>query len=289
VPSAAGGGPDTTVRILAAELSRQTGQMFVVDNRPGASGMIGTEIVAKSAPDGYTIGQGNVPTMGINRSILPRLPYDPDRDLQPVVQTHFIPNILAVSLSLPVKSVIELIDYAKKNPGKLMFASSGSATSLHMSGELFKVMTGTNIVHVPYKGASLAITELIAGQVQMMFDNLQSIGPHIKTGKLRGLAVTTLKRSPAFPDLPPISEAGVPGYEVTAWAGVVTQGRVSRQIIGKLNAEINKALISPGAMEKFAGLGYEIVGGTPETFGALIKKEVAKWADVVKRTGAKAD
>jgi tripartite-type tricarboxylate transporter receptor subunit TctC len=289
VPSAAGGGPDATARILAAELTRQLNQQFVVDNRAGASGMIGTEMIAKAAPDGYTIGLGNVPTLGINRSVLPSLPYDPDRDLQPVVQTHVVPNLLAVTLSLPVKSVPELIDYARKNPDKLFFASSGSGTSMHMSGEMFKIMTGTQMVHVPYKAASLAITELIAGQVQLMFDNMQSIGPHVKAGRLRGLGVTTLWRSSAFPELPPLSEAGVPGFDVTVWAGVIVPGRVSKSIVDKLNREINKALAVPSVKEKFAGLGYELVGGTPEQFAAYIKKEVAKWAAVAKRTGAKVD
>ena len=193
-----------------------------------------------------------------------------------------------MTLSLPVKSVAELIDYAKRNPGKLLFSSNGSGTTPHLSGELFKHMTGTQIVHVPYKAAQQAFTDMIAGQVHLTFNNIGALLPHVKAGRVRGLGVTSLKRSAAIPELPTVSET-VPGFEVTAWGGVVTPVGVPKAIIAKLNAEINKALAVPALREKFAAIGYELVGGTPEQFGAFARNEVVKWADVVKRSGAKID
>ncbi len=287
--SAAGGGPDVASRVVMAELSRQTGQQVIVDNRPGASGVLGMELIARATPDGYTMGHGNINTMAINRSVLGKLPYDPDRDLQAVVLMYNSPNLLAVTLTLPVKSVQELIDYAKKNPDKLAFASTGNGSSVHVGMELFKLMTGTQMVHVPYKAAMVAITDLSAGRVQLMADNIQSIGPHVKTGRLRGLAVTSGRRVPAFSDLPTVAEAGVPGFDVSAWAGAVVPAGVPKPVIAQLNAEINKALATAVVREKFPEMGLEIVGGTPELYAAHIKSEAAKWADVVKRSGAKID
>jgi tripartite-type tricarboxylate transporter receptor subunit TctC len=202
VPSAAGGGPDTSARLLVAELSRQMGQQIVVDNRPGATGSMGTELIVRAAPDGYTIGHGNTPTLAINRSVLPNVPYDPDRDLQKITQTIVLPNLLGVTPSLPVKSVKELIDYAKNNPGKLSFASSGNGSTIHLSAELFKLMTGTQMIHIPYKAAQQAITDMIGGQVHLMFDNLSSILPHVKAGRVRALGVTgpKLSRHPRVAD-----------------------------------------------------------------------------------------
>lgn len=289
LPSAAGGGPDVASRVVMAELSRQTGQQVVVDNRPGASGLLGTELIVRATPDGYTMGHGNINTMAINRSVLAKLPYDIDRDLQAVILMYNSPNLLAVTMSLPVKSVQELIDYAKKNPDKLIFASTGNGSSVHVGMELFKLMTGTQMVHVPYKAATVAITDLTAGRVQLMADNIQSIGSHVKAGRLRGLAVTSGRRVPAFSELPTVAEAGVPGFDVSAWAGAVTPAGVPQAIIARLNAEINKALTAPAVREKFPEMGLEIVGGTPEQFAAHIKSEAAKWADVVKRSGAKVD
>jgi tripartite-type tricarboxylate transporter receptor subunit TctC len=287
--SAAGGGPDVAARVVMAELSRQTGQQVVIENRPGGGGTIGTEVIARATPDGYTIGHGNINTMAINRSVLSKLPYDPDKDLRPVVQMYFTPNLLAVTLSLSVKSVPELIDYAKKNPDKLTFASTGNGSSIHVGMELFKLMTGTQMVHVPYKAAVVAITDLTAGRVQLMADNINSIGPHVKAGRLRGLAVTSAKRVPAFADLQTVAEAGVPGFEVSAWAGVIVPTGVPKAIVARLNAEINKALATSTVREKLPEMGLELVGGTPEQFAAHIKRETAKWADVVKRSGAKID
>jgi tripartite-type tricarboxylate transporter receptor subunit TctC len=289
VPAAAGGTPDINARLVAAELIKQMGQPIVVDNRPGASGSIGAEAIARATADGYTIGYGTTPMLAINRSVLPKLPYDPDKDLRKIAQLGSQPNLLAVSPSLPVKSVKELVEYARANPGKLSFGSSGNGTSLHLSGELFKLMTGTQIVHVPYKGAQQAITDIIGGRVDLVFDNLGSILPHVKAGRVRGLGVTSLKRSAAIPELPTIAEAGVPGFEVTVWGGVVAPGGVPTAIVSRLNAEINKALASPALSEKFSAIGYEVLGGTPEQFDAFVRKEVVKWADVVKRSGAKFD
>ena len=287
--SAAGGGPDIAARIVMAQLGRQLGQQIVVENRPGASGTIGTELIAKATPDGYTIGHGNIQTMAITRSVLARLPYNIDRDLQPVVHMYGTPNLLAVTLSLPAHSVKDLIAHAKANPDQLSFASTGSGSSIHVGMELFKLMTGTKMLHVPYKAAVTAITDLTAGRVQLMADNINSIGPHVKANRVRGLAVTSAKRVPAFSELPTIAEAGVPGFDVAAWAGVIVPAGVPKAVVMRLNAEVNKALAAPGVADKLPVLGLQIAGGTPEQFAAHIRKEAARWADVVKRSGAKAE
>ncbi|MBI4203626.1 MAG: tripartite tricarboxylate transporter substrate binding protein [Betaproteobacteria bacterium] len=289
VPSAPGGSPDITARILTTELAKQMGQQFVVDNRVGASGIIGTEMIAKAAPDGYTIGQGTLPGLAVMRSLLPRIPYDPEKDFQSVVQYYYTPNLLAVTPSLPVKSVQELINHAKKNPGALLFGSSGNGTTFHLGAELFMLMTGTQMVHVPFKAVQLAMTDMIAGRIHLMFNSVASIQPYVKSGKLRGLAVTSLKRSVAFPELPTVSEAGLPGFEVVAWAGVIAPAKTPKAIVDRLNSEINKALASPAVGGKLTALGYQVVGGTPAQFAAHIRKEGAKWADVVKRAGVKVD
>ncbi len=288
VPYGAGSGPDITARLFATELSKLLGQQIVVDNRPGASGSIGTEMIVRATPDGYTIGFGGISTFAINPSVLARLPYDPDKDLLKVVQTYFNPGLLAVTLSLPVNSMKELIDYAKMNPGKLSFGSSGSGTSSHLSGELLNLMTGTQLVHVPYKTPEQGITDTIGGRMPLMFNNIGPMLPHVKAGRIRGLGVTSLKRSPAIPELPAIAET-VPGFEVTVWGGVVVPVGVPKAIVARLNAAINKVLAAPALKEKYAAIGYELVGGTPEQFDAFVKKEMAKWADVVKRSGAKVD
>jgi tripartite-type tricarboxylate transporter receptor subunit TctC len=288
VPSAAGGGPDTSARILADEVGRQIGRQIIVDNRTGATGTIGIALVAKAAPDGYTIGQGSVPPLVIMQHVM-KLPYRPDKDLQPIVQTHFTPNLLAVAPSLPVYSVLELVTYAKNNPGKLLFASTGNASTIHLSGELFMLMTDTKMIHVPFKGAAAATTDLTAGRVHLMFDNIQSITPHVNAGRVRGLAVTSARRASAFPELPTIAEAGVPGYEVSAWGSVVAPAGLPKPILARLNTEFNTALASSPVKAKFAALGLEIVGGTPEQFAEHLRKESAKWADVVKRAGVRVE
>jgi tripartite-type tricarboxylate transporter receptor subunit TctC len=287
--SAAGGGPDIAVRVVMAELSRQLGQQIIIENRPGASGSIGLETIAKATPDGYTIGHGNIQTLAIARSVFAKLPYNIDRDFQPVVHMYGTPNLLAVTLSLPVQSVQDLIAYARKNPEKLSYASTGSGSSIHVGMELFKLLTGTQMLHVPYKAAVVAIADLTAGRVHLMADNINSIGPHVKAGRLRGLGVTSAKRVPAFADLPTIAEAGVPGFDVSAWAGVIVPAGVPKHLITRLNAEVNKALAAPVVADRLPDLGLIVVGGTPEQFTAHIRKETARWADVVKRSGAKVD
>jgi tripartite-type tricarboxylate transporter receptor subunit TctC len=291
VPSQAGGSPDVVTRILVVELAKQMGQQIVVDNRPGGAYTIGTEMIVRANPDGYTIGYANVVSLAINKSLLPKQqqPYDPDKDLVLAGQFLSTYNMLAVTNSLPVKSVKELIDYARQNPGKLTNASGGNGTTGHLGGELFKIMTGVQIVHVPYKGSPQGISDLIGGQVQVMFDNLTSISPHVRSGKVRGIGVSSLKRSPIFPAIPTIAEAGVPGYETNAWGGLVVPVGTPRAIVIKLNTEVNKALQSPALKERYAAIEAEPVGGTPEEFAAYVKKETVKWADVVKKSGAKLD
>lgn len=289
VPSAPGGAPDVTTRIVAAELTRQLGQQFVVDNRPGASGVIGTELTVRATPDGYTIGQANLTTLVNNRIFMAKLPFDLDRDLMPISQYFLTVNILAVTLSLPVKSVPELIDHARKNPGKLLFASSGNGTSMHLCGEMFKHLTSTQMTHVPYKAAQQGVADLIGGQVQLMFDSTSSIGAQVKAGRVRGLAVTGAKRSPTYPELPTVAEAGVPAFEMTAWGGFAAPSGVPKTIVNRLSAEINKALATTAVKEKFAANGSVPSGNTPEEFTALIKRELTRWSEVVRSANIKVE
>lgn len=288
IPYGSGSGPDITARLFATELSKQLGQQIVFDNRPGAGGSIGTDLIVRSNADGYTIGFGGISVFAINPAVLGKLPYDPDKDLVKVVQTYFNPGILAVTLSLPVKSMKTLIDYAKANPGKLSFGSSGNGTSSHLSGELLKLMTGTQMLHVPYKTPEQGITDTIGGRLPVMFNNIGPMLPHVRDGRIRGLGVTGPKRSPVIPDLPAIAET-VPGFEVTVWGGVVVPAGVPKPVVARLNSAINKVLAMPVMKEKYAAIGYELVGGTPEQFDAYVKKEIVKWADVVKRSGARVD
>ncbi len=289
VPQAPGSATDTVARILAPEMSKQLGQQVVVDNRPGGALTIGIDLVAKAAPDGYTIGMGPIGAMAITRHMVAKLPYDIERDLQPVAVVARGHLLLAVSPSLPVSSVEELIAYAKQHPGKLLNASSSNGSPGHVGGELFKYMTGTEIVHVPYKGGAMAINDLIAGHVQVMWESLNSISPHARSGKVKALAVSGARRSPGFPDLPTIAEAGVPGYEAGTWTGVIAPAGLPRPVLDKLNAAVNAAIRSPLFVERFATIGDEPAGGTPEEFAELIRRDSAKWADVVKRSGAKID
>ena len=289
VPAAAGGAADITVRIVVADLGKRLGQPLVIDNRPGASGTLGLELVAKSSPDGYTLGTANTTNYSVNRAVLPRLPYNIDKDFQPVAHLTTQPNLLGVTMSLPVKSVRELIEYARRNPDKLLYASSGTGSSLHAAAELFKLMTDTKMEHVPFKSTPVANTELIAGRIHLMFDNLSSIGQQVKAGRVRGLGVTSLKRSAAYPDLPTIAEAGVPGYEVTVWGGVVVPAGVPKPITHYLNAEMNKTISDPAIREQLAARGYDTMPISVEQFSAFVRKENAKWADVVKRAGIRAD
>ena len=242
-------------------------------------------MIVRAPADGYTIGFGGISVFAINPAVI-KLPYDPDKDLLKVVQTYFNPGMLAANLSLPVNSMKSLIDYAKNNPRKLSFGSSGNGTSSHLSGELLKIMTGTQMEHVPYKSPEQGITDTIGGRLPLMFNNIGPLLPHVKEGRLRGLGVTSLRRSPAIPELPAIAET-VPGFEVTVWGGVVVPAGVPKTIVAQLNAAINKVLAMPAMKEKYAAIGYEVVGGTPAQFDTYVKKEIAKWANVVKRSGAK--
>jgi tripartite-type tricarboxylate transporter receptor subunit TctC len=287
VPQAAGSATDTVARILGAELGKELGQPIIVDDRPGGALTLGLDLVAKSPPDGYTIGMGPIGALAITRHMVAKLPYDIERDFQPIALVARGHLLLAISPNLPVTSVKELIAYAKANPGKLTNASSSNGSPGHVGGELFKFMTGTNIVHVPYRGGALAINDLIAGHVDLMFESLQSIAVFARAGKVRALGVSGATRSPAFPDLPTIAEAGVPGYLAPTWTGVIAPADVPRPIVDKLNAAINKALNSKPFKEKFAKIGDEPGGGTPEEFAATIKTDSAKWADVINRSGAK--
>jgi tripartite-type tricarboxylate transporter receptor subunit TctC len=289
VPSAAGGSPDVLMRVMTNELSKQMGVSIVVDNKPGASFTIGTAEIARSAPDGYTLGYGNIVSLAVAPSLLDKMPYVVDKDLTLVSNTIRVFNLLAVNNDLPVRTVPELIAYAKKNPGRLAMASGGNGTTGHLGGELFKAMTGTFILHVPYRGSPQGINDLISGNAQMMFDNISSIGPHAKSGRVRGIAVSGSRRSPVFPDLPTVAEAGVPGYETVAWGGVIGPAGLPREVMSRLAAEIRKALASPQLIERYKALDTEIDGGTPEEFSALVRRETPKWAAVIKRASVKVD
>jgi tripartite-type tricarboxylate transporter receptor subunit TctC len=289
VPSAPGGSPDVLMRILMQQVSVQMNVPIVVENKPGASFVLGTMDVVRAPADGYTLGYGNIVSLAINRSLLPSLPYDPERDLTLISNVTHVFNMLAVNNELPVHSVAELIAYAKKYPGKLTNGSSGNGTTGHLGGELFKSMTGVDIVHVPYKGSAQAINDLIAGQIQVMFDNVPSIGPHVKAGRVRGLGVSAPRRAASFPDIPTIAEAGVPGYETNSWGGVIGPARLPREVVLKLNREIKAALAVPAVAERYRQLDSEIDGSTPEEFLALVRRETPKWAEVVRRSGAKID
>ena len=288
VPQAPGSATDTIARILAAEVGKEVSQQIVVDNRPGGALTIGLDITAKSDPDGYTICMGPIGALAITRHMVAKLPYDIERDFQPVILVTRGHLLLAVTPSLPVKSVQDLIDYAKKNPGKLSNASSSNGSPGHVGGELFKFMTGTEIVHIPYRGGAAAINDLISGRVQLMFESLNSIAPHARSDKIRALAVSGPRRSPGFPELPTVGET-VAGYDAATWSGVIAPANVPRPIIDKLNALMNRAIRSKSFQDRFAMIGDEPAGGSPEDFAALIKKDSAKWADVVKRSGAKLD
>ncbi len=286
VPSAPGGSPDINARELAHEVSKQIGQQIVVENRPGASGILGYEALQRATPDGYTFAYiSNF--IASNPSMYAKLSYDFFRDFQPVVLYFRGLNILTVSPSLPARSVKELVDLARAHPGKLKFGSSGIGATPHLSMELFKNMTGTDIIHVPYKGTQQAVTDLISGQIDIQCDNMASMLPIVRAGRIRALAVTSLKRSPVLPDLPSLDEAGLTGYELTGWSGFAVPKGVSREVILRLNAEINKALASPQVTKGIASRGGMGVGGTPEEFGEHVRKETERIGKLIKTIGIK--
>ena len=289
VPSAAGGAPDVLMRALADQLSRQMGVPFVIDNKPGGSYVIGTMDLVRSPPDGYTLAYGNVVSLATNRSLLANVPYDVDRDLTLVSNALRVSNLLIVNNDLPVRSVPELVDYAKKNPGKLAFGSDGNGTTAHLGTELFKTMTQTQMLHVPYKSAPAAITDLIGGSVQLMIINSPVSGPQAQAGRVRALAITSARRSETYPDIPTVAESGVPGFEVFAWGGIVGPANLPKDIVARLNTEIRAALASPAVRERFKALGAETAPSTPEEFRELARVETAKWAAVIKSSGAKVD
>ena len=290
VPSAASGSPDTITRTIANQLTKQIGQQVVIDNRPGGSYTIGTGMVAKAPADGYTIGYANLTSLVVNRFYLDEQPsYNLDKDLAPIVQTHYQPNVLVVTPSLPVNSVKSLIDYAKAHPVRLLYGSGGNGTSSHVAAELFKFMSGAQMEHVPYKGSPQDITDLMSGQTQLTFNNLVTMSPLMKTKRLNALAVTGPKRSALFPDLPTISESGVRGYEFTVWGGLIAPAGTPKPVIARLNAEVNKAFELQAIQELFDGLGNTLVGGTPPEFSAYIDGETKKWASIIPRIKLKAN
>ncbi len=288
VPFPPAGATDITARIMADKISGPLGQSVVVENRPGAAGNVGTEFVAKSAPDGYTILQLTV-AQSISATLYAKLNYDLEKDLAPAAMVALVPNVMIVNPSVPANSVAEFIALAKAKPGKINFASSGSGTSIHMSAEMFKMLTGVDIVHIPYKGSGPALADLLGGQVDVMFDNLTSSIGHIRSGKLRALAVTTVTRYPELPELPTMQEAGVPGYEATAWFGIVVPKGTPRDVVMRINGEANKALAQSDVKEKLALQGAIARSWTPEEFGSFIHNEVVKWGKVVKASGAKVE
>ena len=287
VPFPAGGATDIYARALAQKLGDALGQSVVVDNKPGAGGTIGSELVAKSAPDGYTILMASISTHSIGPALNPKLPYDPVKDFTPIIHLADATNVLLVSPGLPVNNVRELITYAKANPGKLNYGSSGVGTISHLAGEQFKMATGTFIVLIPYKGTGLVIPDLIAGQINMIFDNVASALPHIRSGKVKVLGLSQLKRSTLLPDIPTIDESGVKGFESSSYFGVFAPPGTPQPVVQRLNAEINKILLTADFRERLASLGGEPAGGRPEDLTRLIVKERTKYAEIIKRAGIK--
>ncbi len=289
VPSAPGSGPDIMARTIAQKMSEAWGQQVVVEARPGAGGIIGSEAAAKAAPDGYTLIMGNAGSHSVNPGLYKKLPYDPLRDFAPVALVSSAPNILIVHPSLPVKSAKDLIALAKARPGELTFGSGGNGSTAHLSGEMFRTMAGIRLVHVPFKGAPAAVVGVITREISMAVLNLPPALPHVKSGRLKALGVSTTKRSASIPDLPTIAESGLPGYSATAWYGVLAPTGTPRDIIGKLNAEIVKILGNDDVRKRIASDGGEVIGSTPEEFTQVMKTDIAKWAGVVKASGAQVD
>ncbi|MBV8031906.1 MAG: tripartite tricarboxylate transporter substrate binding protein [Betaproteobacteria bacterium] len=289
VPFTPAGAVDIASRATANEMTKILGQPVTVENKPGAGGNLGALEAAHAAPDGYTMVMTTSGIQAINPALYAKMPVDPNRELAPVAPLVSLNNVLVVHPSLPARTVKEIIALAKKEPGKLTYASSGSGTSIHMSGAMFTQLTGTDIVHIPYKGSAPAITDLLAGQTNMMFDNIPSSLPHIKAGKLVAIATTGAKRDPALPELPTVAEAGVPGYESGVWFGLMVPAGTPRDPIAKLNAAAVQAARSPEFVKRMHELGYNVIPGTPEEMGAMIRADLARWAPIVKASGAKPD
>ena len=288
LPFPPGGGTDILGRLIAERLSTSLGQPVVTENRGGAGGNVGAEAAAKSAPDGYTIVLV-APSLAISPTLYSKINYDPVKDFAPVSLVATVPNVMITQPSLPVQTLGEFIAYAKGKPGALNFGSGGAGTSNHLAGELFNIVTGVKLVHVPYKGVNLAMQDVLAGNVHLVFIGIPAAAPHIKSGKLRALAVVAPRRSAALPDVPTVAEAGLQNFEVTTWYGILAPAGTPRPIVNRLNAELLKILHAPEMQEKLAATGTEPLTSTPEEFADYIKRETAKWADVIKRAGVKAD
>ncbi len=289
VPFPPGGATDIVARVVADKLTQAMGQPVSVENRPGAGGTIGSDLVAKATPDGYTLLMATTSTHAVAPALYAKLPYDALRDFTPVANVASSPLILVVSSSLPVSNVKELAAYAKANPGRLSYASSGNGTVNHLTGEMLKTAIGADLVHVPYKGSALAFPDVMEGRVPLMFDYAISMLPQIKTGKMRALAVTSLKRTATLPDIPTMDASGLPGFESILWLGLFAPPATPRDIVAKVNAEVAKLLQLADVRDKFAQQGADPVGGSPEQFAALIRADIAKWGKIVKDSGAKAD
>jgi tripartite-type tricarboxylate transporter receptor subunit TctC len=289
VPFTPAGAVDIATRATANEMTKILGHPVAVENKPGAGGNLGVLDVARAAPDGYSMVMSTSGIQAINPALYAKMPLDVNKELAPVAPIVSLSNVLVVHPSVPAKSVQDVINLAKKDPGKWTYASSGNGTSIHMSGAMFTQLTGTDIVHIPYKGSAPAVTDLLAGQTNMMFDNIPSALPHIKSGKLRALATTGAKRDPALPDLPTIAEAGVKGYESGVWFGIMVPAATPRDIVMKLNAAAVQAAKAPEFVKRMTDLGYNIIPGTPEQMATMLKEEVARWAPIVKASGAKVD
>jgi tripartite-type tricarboxylate transporter receptor subunit TctC len=289
VPFTPAGAVDIASRAIAIELPKQLGQPVTVENKPGAGGNLGAAEVARAAPDGYTLLMTTSGIQAINPALYARMPFDPNKDLVPVAALVSLNNVLVLHPSVPANSVKDVIALAKKEPGRLTYASSGNGTSIHMSGAMFTQLTGTDILHIPYKGSGPAVTDLLAGQVNMMFDNIPSSLPHIKSGKLHAIATTGAKRDPALPDLPTIAEAGVRGYESGVWFGIAAPAGTPKEIINKLNAAVVQGARSPEFSKRMKDLGYNLIPGSAGEMAAMLKAELARWAPIVKSSGAKVD
>lgn len=289
VPFTPAGAVDIATRATAHEMTKILGQPVAVENKPGAGGNLGVLEVARSAPDGYSMVMSTSGIQAINPVLYAKMPLDPNRELAPVAPLVSLSNVLVVHPSVPARSVKEVIALARKDPGKWTYASSGNGTSIHMSGAMFTQLTGTNILHIPYKGSAPAVTDLLAGQTNMMFDNIPSSLPHIKSGKLIALATTGAKRDPALPEVPTVAEAGVPGYESGVWFGLMVPAATPKDIIARLNAAAVQATRSPDFVKRMTDLGYNIIPGSPEDMASMLKAEMTRWTPIVKASGAKVD
>ena len=288
VPAAAGGTVDILARAVSAKLAEGLGQPVVVENRPGAGTNIGMEAVVKAPPDGHMAVLGGVP-VAINRTLYSKLSFDPGTDLAPVSLLVMSGNVLVVNPSLPVSSVAELIAYARARPGELHFGSPSTGSTPHLAGELFNTLAGVKMVHVPYKGAAQGLTDLIGGRLQLSFDNIPPAIPHVRSGKLRALAVTAARRSPLLPELPTVAQSGLPGFDVSAWFGLLVPAATPQPVVQRLHAETVKALNDPAVRERLEQLGFEVVASSPEEFGKRIRDETARWARIIRESGVKAD